>query len=140
MNAKESNRNLSRRDTAKEATRSGSTVRPARTPGANAIVAILAAGVGLGFAYVKHSPESSSASVAPNPIVASDSFPNVTVDPMQIAQEYRNANKLAGEFALLNAATPVPLTDLKTNPFRASSAKPIVAPILVGSAMRAENR
>jgi len=140
MNAKESNRNLSRRDTAEEATRSGSTVRPARTPGANAVVAILAAGVGLGFAYVKHSPESSSASVAPSPIVTSESFPNVTVDPMQIAQEYRNANKLAGEFALLSSATPVPLTDLKTNPFRASAAKPIVTPIMIGSAMRAENR
>jgi hypothetical protein len=104
---------------------------------------ILASGAGLGFFYVKHGAESLGASSPSTHIVSSvagASSSSKTPGAIQIDEQSDDAKKLAIEFRRLNAVTPVPLTDLKTNPFRAPGARMVAAPILVDSAARTETR
>ncbi len=81
---------------------------------------VLAIGAGIGFLCVKEN----RASTSPPPQETRAVDRAVGSAHASPDSEFVEANKLASEFRSLHAVTPVPLTDLKTNPFRLRASGP----------------
>jgi hypothetical protein len=100
------------------------TPHSARRHRINIVGIVLAAGASLGFLYLKDSPAATTASGPQRRLaVSAMSASSERETTSEMDRTFLEANQLAGEFRVLHAVAPVPLTDLKTNPFRFRTSK-----------------